>query len=92
MQYVYVPIDLTNENMFTYFIDNQPTADYQSILYGLRELNSTEIFHSCSNIPIINIPIINERYNFTSNYQLRIHTRSCYYLDKNNNRQSNVII
>jgi hypothetical protein len=35
-----------------------------------------------------NLSIINEYSNFTSNYYLRIFTSGCYYLDQNNNWQS----
>jgi hypothetical protein len=80
---------LTSENIYTYFIDNQQTSGHQSIVFGLRELNSTEIVDVCSNTSInSNPPITNERLNFTSNYELRIYTSGCYYLDTNNNWQS----
>ena len=42
----------------------------------------------CSNSSINNPPITNQRFNFTSNYELRIYTSGCYYLDSNNNWQS----
>jgi len=37
-------------------------------------------------------PITNERFNFTSNYELRIYTSGCYYLDSNNNWQSDGLL
>ena len=40
-------INLTGENMYTYFINNQRTSGHSSIVFGLRELNSTEIINSC---------------------------------------------
>ncbi|CAF1362531.1 unnamed protein product [Adineta ricciae] len=75
--------NLTNENIYTYFIDNQQTFGHQTIIFGLRELNSTEMINVCSNISISTPPITNERFSFTSNYQLRIYTSGCYYLDEN---------
>jgi hypothetical protein len=66
---LFCPINLTNESIYTYFIDNQQTSGHQSIIFGLRELNST------ANTSMTNPPIINERFNFISNYQ--------YYLDSN---------
>jgi hypothetical protein len=30
--------------------------------------------------------------NFTSNYELRIYTSGCYYLDTNNNWQSDGLV
>ena len=32
----------------------------------------------------MNPPITNERFNFTSNYGLRVYSSGCYFLDKNN--------
>jgi hypothetical protein len=83
---------LTNESIYTYFINNQKTFGHQSLIFGLRELNSTEILDICSNSSINNPPITNEQFNFTSNYQLRIYTSGCYYLDSNNNWQSDGLI
>ena len=83
--YVIFYIDSTNESIYTYFIDNQQTSGHQSVIFGLRELNSTEIIDFCSNSSSIKSPpITNERFNFTSNYELRIYTSGCYYLDSNN--------
>ncbi len=80
---------MTNESTYTYFIDNQQTSGHQSIVFGLRELNSTEIIDLCSITSInSNPPITNQRLNFTSDYELRIYTSGCYYLDTNNNWQS----
>jgi hypothetical protein len=80
---------LTNESIYTYFIDNQQTSGHQSIVFGLRELNSTETIDVCSITSInSNAPITNEQLNFTSNYELRIYTSGCYYLDTNNNWRS----
>ena len=43
----------------------------------------------CSNLSLnSNPPITNERFNFTSNYQLRVYTSGCYYLDQNNQWKS----
>jgi hypothetical protein len=73
-----------NESIYTYFLDNQQTSNHQSLIFGLRELNSTE----CSNSSFDTPPITNQRFNFTSNYQLRIYTSGCYYLDSNNQWKS----
>ncbi|CAF4380400.1 unnamed protein product, partial [Adineta steineri] len=60
------------------------------LIFGIRELNSTEINNYCLNNSSINtsLPITNEPFNFTSNYELRIYTSGCYYLDDNNNWKS----
>jgi hypothetical protein len=90
---LFCPASLTNESIYTYFIDNQHTQGHQSVIFGLRELNFTEMNDFCvSNNLIINPPITNERFNFTSNYQLRIYTSGCYYLDSNNQWQSDGLV
>jgi hypothetical protein len=81
-------IDSTNDTTYTYFIDNQQTVGHQSVIFGLRELNSTEMNNVCMNSSLNSPPITNKRFNFTSNYELRIYTSGCYYLDADNNWQS----
>jgi hypothetical protein len=77
----------------TYFIDNQQTIGHQSLIFGLRELNSSEINYFCSNQSMIMDPPISDKpFNFTSNYQLRIYTSGCYYLDSNNDWQSDGLL
>ncbi len=68
------------------------TVGHQSLIFGLRELNSTEIDDVCSNQSISNPPISDTPFNFTSNYQLRIYTSGCYYLDSDNNWQSDGLL
>ncbi|CAF3751894.1 unnamed protein product, partial [Rotaria sp. Silwood1] len=85
-------IDLTNENLYKYFINNQQTLGHQSLIFGLRELNSEELIEFCSNSSYVNPPITDEKFNFTSNYELRIYTSGCYYLDSNNNWKSDGLI
>jgi hypothetical protein len=89
---VFCPSNLTKDNLYTYFIDNQRTIDHRILIYGLRELNSIEIEYICSNQSIKNLPIINEKFYFTSNYEIRIYTSGCYYLDSNNNWQSDGLL
>ncbi|CAF1681875.1 unnamed protein product, partial [Adineta ricciae] len=90
---LFCPSTLTSENIYTYFINNQQTSDHQSLIFGLRELNSTEIIEFCSNNSSVNTyPITDEKFNFTSNYELRIYTSGCYYLDSDNNWKSDGIV
>ncbi|CAF1542206.1 unnamed protein product, partial [Rotaria sordida] len=52
---------LHNESLYKYFINNEQTSGHQSLIFGLRELNSTEIFQFClENSSIINPPITNQ--------------------------------
>jgi len=83
---------LNNEGLYTYFIDNQRTKGHHSLIFGLRELNSIEINDYCSNTLLTDPPILDERFNFTSDYELRIYTSGCYYLDKNNQWKSDGLI
>ncbi|CAF1618524.1 unnamed protein product, partial [Adineta ricciae] len=89
---VFCPSQLTNESIYEYFIDNQHTTSHQYVVSGLRQLNSTEIQYSCSNSSMKNLPITNERFNFTSNYQMRVYTSGCYYLDNNNQWKSDGLV
>jgi polycystin 1L2 len=70
------------------------TEDHQSLIFGLREFNSTELNDVCSNQSINrSVPPISDRtFDFTSNYQLRIYTSGCYYLDKDNQWKSDGLI
>ncbi|CAF4448237.1 unnamed protein product, partial [Adineta steineri] len=54
---LFCPLNLTNETLYKYFINNQQTSDHQSIIYGLRELNSTEMMNTCSNSSVSSLPI-----------------------------------
>jgi hypothetical protein len=84
---------LDNESLYTHFIDNEHTQGHHSIIFGLRELNSTEKIHFCRNSSSLKSPpIIKDRFNFTSDYKLRIYTSGCYYLDKNNQWKSDGLV
>ena len=80
--------DLTNENLYKYFLNNDQVSTHQSIVIGLRELNATESKIFCSNQSLNHPPITDQPFQFTSNYALRIYTSGCYYLDEKNSWQS----
>jgi len=73
---------------YIYFINNEKTIGHQSIIFGLRELNSTETLNFCSNSSNMTLPITNKSFNFTVDYKLRVYTSGCYYLDANNQWKS----
>jgi len=50
--------------------------------------NLTVSLHFCPRKSMTNPPILDEPVNFTSNFELRIYSSGCYYLDKYNNWQS----
>ncbi|CAF3130688.1 unnamed protein product [Rotaria sp. Silwood2] len=81
---LFCPSNLTNDSLYTYFLNNQQTSGHQSVIFGLRELNSTEFYSYCMNSSINSPPITNQPFNFTSNYELRSYTACCYYLNSNN--------
>ena len=85
---IFCPAYLTNDSIYTYFLDNHRTRGHQSMIFGMRELNSTEMIKFCFNYSMNHPPITNERFNFTDKYQLRIYTSGCYYLDSNNQWRS----
>ncbi|CAF0758584.1 unnamed protein product [Adineta steineri] len=91
---MFCPFNLTNDDIYRYFIDNQQTPGHQSLIFGIRELNSTEINNYCLNNSSLDtsLPITDEPYDFTSNYELLIYTSGCYYLDENNNWKSDGLI
>ncbi len=79
--------------MYVHFLDNDQTINHQSIVYGIRELNAREMKEYCSNQTLHrNPPIINERFHFTSNYQIRIYRSGCFYLDSNHQWQSDGLL
>ena len=83
---VFCSSDWTNETIYKYFLDNEQTAGHRSMVFGLRQLNPIE---NCSNLSLsFDPPIINEKSNFTSNYQLRVYSSGCYYLDENDQWKS----
>ena len=85
-------LDLTNASLYTYFIDNQQTLARESIVFGLRELNATEIADRCSRTSVPSLPITDQRRNFSANYELRLYTSGCYYLDANHEWQSDGLV
>ena len=78
-------LDLSNESLYTSFIDNHRTPNHRSLIFGLRQLNSTEMITCCSNSStvITDPPLTNERFQFTANYELRLFTSGCFSLDGN---------
>ncbi|CAF1506830.1 unnamed protein product [Adineta ricciae] len=90
---IFCPKNLLNNNIYEYFIDNQQTLNHQYLIFALQELNSTEIIERCSNSStFIDPPIRDKPFQFTSNYQFRVYTSSCYYLDENNQWKTDGLI
>ena len=75
--------------MHTFFIDNQRTVTHRSVIFGLRELNAKEMADVCSTPSSTSqLPVTDQPMNFTSNYELRIFTSGCYYINAKNGWQA----
>jgi hypothetical protein len=89
----FCPSNLSSGGIYTYFIGNQRTEGHKSIIFGLRELSSSEMINYClNNFSLNDLPIINEQSYFTSNYELRVYKSGCYYLDQNNQWKSDGLL
>ena len=90
---LFCPSDLSNESLYLYFLDNQQTLNHQSLIFGLRELDVNETVRYCSeNSSRSELPITDKPFNFTSDYELRVYTSGCYYLDSQNNYRSDGLV
>ncbi|CAF4570593.1 unnamed protein product [Rotaria sp. Silwood1] len=81
--------------IYSYFLDNTRTVNHQYVIFGIRELNSTEFQSYCSNNASLSSPmspVTDTAINFTSNYHIRAYTSACYYLDKNSYWQTKDIV
>ena len=87
-----LPLDLSADSVYKYYIDNQLTVGHQSVVFGVRELNSTELNQYCSNGSKNELPIPNGPFSFSSNYELRNYISGCYYLDSNQRWQSDGVL
>ena len=78
---IFSPNNTSEDHLYRYFLDNEQTANHQSLIFGIRELNSTEItrFSSSEVLPLFTEPVV-----FTSDYKLRLYTSSCLYFDEDN--------
>ena len=85
-------LDLTSEHYYSYYIDNEQTVDHHFLIFGLRELTSDEILIYCSSKTNHQPPIVNEDSRFTTDYQLRIYSSSCFYMDNTNQWKSDELI
>ena len=84
-----IDLDLSEDSVHRYFIDNQRTVGHQSVIFGLRELDANESSIYCRNTStLIDPPRSDQPFSFTSNYQLRTFASGCYYLDASNQWRS----
>ena len=83
---------MSNDSIYKYYVDHLKTFGHHSVIFGLRELNSTEQIQFCSNVSMRSPLITDERFNLTSNYRLRVYTSGCYYLNEKNEWKSDGLI
>ena len=73
----------TNERFHTAFIDEQQTIGHQTLVFGLRELNAVEMIDRCLNNSKNRPPMLSSQpAQFTVDYELRVYTSGCHYLDE----------
>ena len=73
---------LCSSSLYTHFLDNQQTNGHQSIIFGVRQLNGTEVNRWCRNQSAQSEPPRSDQpFRFTDNYELRLYTSGCFYLD-----------
>ena len=76
---------LCPSDLQSYFLDNQQTTGHQSVIFGIRQLDATEINYLCMNqaiqSPAPPPPRVDHAFRFTENYKLRLYTSGCFYLD-----------
>ena len=77
-------LELNSDQVYTYFFDYDHTYLRKTIYFAFRQLNSSEATSYCSNQSVSNPPIVDQAVNFTANYELRLYTSGCYYLDDEN--------
>ena len=82
----FCPSNLSKSGVYTHFIDNLLTVGHQSVIFGLREINAFDC--SANN----RAPISDDRSNFSGNYELRVWTSGCYYLDRNKQWQGDGVV
>lgn len=83
---------LNNDHIYTYYTDNEMNFGHQSLIFGLRELNSTETMIFCRNQSNLSSSIRDRPVRFTADYSLRTYTSGCYYLDTMNNWRSDGLL
>ena len=83
----------SNASLYEYFLDNHRTKGHRALIIGLREFNASEPVEYCLNGSASDrLPRFNQPVQFTSNYYLRFYTSGCFYLDSNQQWQSDGLL
>ena len=78
--------------MFSYFLDNNQTLNHHSIYVGIRELREKDKQRLCVVNQSLDSPMIDQMITFSSNYDIRIYSSACFYLNQNNIWQSDGLL
>ena len=82
---------MKQDEIFTFFLDNSQTSNHKTIIFAIRELNTQEEKNYCRN-QTSNLLIINSPMKFSSNYEIRSYLSACFYLNEQNQWQSDGLI
>jgi hypothetical protein len=79
---IFAPNNTSEGHLYRYILDNEQTANHPSLIFIIRELNSSHMtrFSSIEDL----LTTLTEPVVFTSDYELRLYTSSCPYLDEDN--------
>ena len=81
-----------SSDLYSYFLDNEQTASHRSIIFGIRQMNATEIDRCCTNPSMQRDPPRSDQpFRFTDNYELRLYTSGCFYLDADHRWRSDLL-
>ena len=79
------------DEIFTVFLDNNQTSHHRTVTFAIRELNIEEEKNYCRN-QTSNLLVVNSPMKFSSNYEIRSYVSACFYLDEQNQWQSDRLI
>ena len=89
-------VDLTLENFYSTFIDNERMSNERHqhfLIVGLRQLTPEEMIEFCrQSNDQRRVSFENPQSKFTVDYQWRIFTSGCFYLDENHRWQSDGLL
>lgn len=93
-QLIHLLSELNQENVSTVFLDNNQRANHHSLIFGVREMNRTEMQDFClfNRTEGSEPPITDQPLHFTFNYRLGTSTACCYYLHSSYSWQTDGLI
>ena len=75
-------LDLTNGELFEYFVDEDELSNHASIVIGVRQLNMTQTDGFCSESEKKDLnSLLQTPFEFSSSFSIRSFLSGCFYLD-----------